>query len=592
MTKLTKEKTFAGLKIIVKHLKPHQGLIFILSAISIFSALANAFVPYLAGKIIDGILTPHRIIEILFFSAPIAVFFLGIWFLIQFITNILDWQLTSKRENLSMTVFGEYIVRGFSHLIETPLSFHKKHRIGEIIDRINRAANWLDSIISNVVVNLVTQLLGVLAAFGIIFSIKPLLAFVLFGAIIIYASILLKIAPKLADLKRKEHRAWNMAYGDAYDSILNTSSVKQATAEEYEKKKFFKGFILRATRFWLDFWHIWQKISLSQRLIITFTQLIVFSISIFLIWQEKMTIGQLVMFNGYAAMIFGPFTILANNWHVIQNGLIALERAEKILSQPKEIYEPENAVILDKIIGEVKFDKVSFSYENKQLKVLDSISFTVNPGEVIALVGESGVGKSTLVDLISLYFQPAGGKILIDGHNIKNLNLKFLRSQIAVVPQEIILFNDTVKNNIRYGNFSASEKKVFEAAQKAYCSEFIEKFPKKYEQIVGERGIKLSVGQKQRIAIARAILRNPKILILDEPTSALDARSEKFVTEALEELMKGRTTFIIAHRLSTVRKADRILVLENGRIMEEGRHNDLIKIKNGVYRRFYELQKL
>lgn len=592
MTKLTKEKTFAGLKIIVKHLKPHQGLIFILSAISIFSALANAFVPYLAGKIIDGILTPHRIIEILFFSAPIAVFFLGIWFLIQFITNILDWQLTSKRENLSMTVFGEYIVRGFSHLIETPLSFHKKHRIGEIIDRINRAANWLDSIISNVVVNLVTQLLGVLAAFGIIFSIKPLLAFVLFGAIIIYASILLKIAPKLADLKRKEHRAWNMAYGDAYDSILNTSSVKQATAEEYEKKKFFKGFILRATRFWLDFWRIWQKISLSQRLIITFTQLIVFSISIFLIWQEKMTIGQLVMFNGYAAMIFGPFTILANNWHVIQNGLIALERAEKILSQPKEIYEPENAVILDKIIGEVKFDKVSFSYENKQLKVLDSISFTVNPGEVIALVGESGVGKSTLVDLISLYFQPAGGKILIDGHNIKNLNLKFLRSQIAVVPQEIILFNDTVKNNIRYGNFSASEKKVFEAAQKAYCSEFIEKFPKKYEQIVGERGIKLSVGQKQRIAIARAILRNPKILILDEPTSALDARSEKFVTEALEELMKGRTTFIIAHRLSTVRKADRILVLENGRIMEEGRHNDLIKIKNGVYRRFYELQKL
>jgi len=590
--KLTKEKTFAGLKIIVKYLKPHQRAIFILSAVSIFSATANAFVPYLAGKIIDGILSPHRIVEILSFSVPMAVFFLIIWCLIQFITNILDWQLTSKRENLSMTVFGEYIVRGFSHLIETPLSFHKKHKIGDVTDRINRAANWLDSIISNVVVNLVTQLLGVLVAFSIIFLIKPLLAFVLFGAIIIYASILLKIAPKLSDLKRKEHRAWNRAYGDAYDSILNTSSVKQATAEEYEKKKLFKSFILRATRFWSDFWRIWQKISLSQRLIITFTQSAIFSISIFLIWQGKMTIGQLVMFNGYAAMIFGPFTILANNWHVIQNGLIALERAEKILSQPKEIYEPENAVILDKIIGEVKFNEVSFSYENKQLKVLNSISFTVKPGEIIALVGESGVGKSTLVDLVSLYFQPIAGRIFIDGHNIKNLNLKFLRSQIAVVPQEIILFNDTVKNNIRYGNFSASEKKVFEAAQKAHCEEFIQKFPKKYEQIVGERGIRLSVGQKQRISISRAILRDPKILILDEPTSALDARSEKFVTEALEDLMKRRTTFIIAHRLSTVRKADRILVLENGRIVEEGSHNDLIGIKNGVYRRFYELQRL
>ncbi|MEK7496240.1 MAG: ABC transporter ATP-binding protein [Patescibacteria group bacterium] len=592
MPNLTKEKTFAGLKIIWKYLKPHKRMIFILSIFSIFSAGANAAVPYLAGRIIDGILAPQQSIEIFFYSIPTAIFFVAVWFLIMIIANISDWQLTSKKERLSMTAFGEYVVRGFSHLMELPLSFHKKHKMGEISDRIQRAASWLDSIISNVAVNLVAQLLGILIAFIIIFSIKPFLASVLFGAALIYVLILSRITPELTILKRKEHRAWNRAYGDAFDAVLNTQSVKQATAEKHEEKKLFKNFFLKGIKFWLDFWKIWQRISLSQRLIVSLTQLAIFLISIFLIWKGEMTIGQLAMFNGYAAMIFGPFTILANNWHVIQNGFVSLERAEKILDHPKEIYEPENTVILSKIKGGVKFSKVSFSYENKKQKVLNNINFAVEPGETVALVGESGVGKSTLIDLISFYFKPIKGDIFIDGHNLQNLNLKFLRSQIAVVPQEIILFNDTIKNNIRYGSFSASERRVVEAAQKAHCAEFIEKFPKKYEQMVGERGIKLSVGQKQRIAIARAILRDPKILILDEPTSALDAKSEKFVTEALEELMKGRTTFIIAHRLSTVRKANRILVLENGRIVEEGNHNDLIKIENGAYRKFYELQRL
>jgi ABC-type multidrug transport system fused ATPase/permease subunit len=247
-------------------------------------------------------------------------------------------------------------------------------------------------------------------------------------------------------------------------------------------------------------------------------------------------------------------------------------------------------VILSDLKGEFVFENVSFAYQKKQNKIMDGISFKVKPGEIVAFVGESGVGKTTIIDLISCYYFPQKGKILIDGHNIKNLDLKFLRSKIAVVPQEVVLFNDTIKKNITYGSFSASEKKIKEAAEKSYASEFIESFPKKYEQIVGERGIKLSVGQKQRVAIARAILRDPRILILDEPTSALDAKSEKFIQESLEKLMKGKTTFIIAHRLSTVRKADKILVIQNGKIAEQGKHKELINIPNGIYRQFYELQ--
>ena len=289
-------------------------------------------------------------------------------------------------------------------------------------------------------------------------------------------------------------------------------------------------------------------------------------------------------------MLFGPFVRLGQNWQTVQNGLVAIERSEEILSVSKEKYIPKNAVILSGIKGEIVFKNVSFVYKKKTNQILDDISFEVGPGEIVALVGESGVGKSTLIDLISGYYFPQEGEVLIDGHNIKNIGLKFLRSKIAIGPQEVILFNDTIKNNIAYGKFSATEKEIKRAAERSYASEFIESFPKKYKQIVGERGIKLSVGQKQRVAIARAILRDPKILILDEPTSALDAKSEKFIQESLEKLMKNRTTFIIAHRLSTVRRADKILVLENGRIVEQGRHQDLIKIPNGVYHQFYKYQ--
>ena len=217
------------------------------------------------------------------------------------------------------------------------------------------------------------------------------------------------------------------------------------------------------------------------------------------------------------------------------------------------------------------------------------MSFSVKPGEMIALVGKTGVGKSTLIDLISGYYFPTKGSVFIDGHDTRDINLKDLRAHIAVVPQETPLFNDTIRNNIKYGSFDVLDKKIKEAAKLAHVDEFVKKFPQKYEQEVGHRGVKLSVGQKQRVAIARAMLRDPNILILDEPTSALDSVTEKYVTESLEKLMKGRTTFVIAHRLSTVRKADRIFFIENGEITEEGSHGELMKIKNGKYKEMYEL---
>lgn len=268
---------------------------------------------------------------------------------------------------------------------------------------------------------------------------------------------------------------------------------------------------------------------------------------------------------------------------------MAIIRSESILEFPTENYEPKNAVSPKKLKGEVVFDNVYFSYKNSR-ETLRGISFNVKTGEKIALVGESGVGKTTIIDLISGFYFPQKGKILVNGIDVKKMNLTAYRSRIAVVPQEPTLFNTTVKNNIRYGNTAGPEQEMIKAAKEAYADEFIESFPKKYNQVVGWKGIKLSVGQKQRIALTRAFLRNPDILILDEPTSALDAKSEHLIKKSLNKLMEGRTTFIIAHRLSTVREVNTILVLKDGQIAERGSHNDLIKIEGGVYKSLYDLQ--
>ena len=546
--------------------------------LSVIEALGNASVPYLAGSIIDAITSPS------FLAFPI------IWFFVKIITDAVANRGNALNEKLGGDVEAEYLVRGFGKILEFPLSVHKSIKTGEMTNRISRASGYVSTIITDILVRLAPQFLSIIAAFFFTALIKPALTFVLAGAVVLYIVILITGAPRLAELILKVNRAYNKAWGEAHDAILNVQSVKQATAEEYEKKKFHKSFYLKAANWWSKYIALSQSINLAQKFLVSLTQLVIFVFSIYLIRAGQMTIGELVAFNGYAALLFGPFVVLVQNWQAIQNGLITIERAEKLLSKGSEGYGEADPAVGREIKGLVEFRDVFFSYDGRKKFILKNISFTAEPGEVIALVGESGVGKSTLVDLISRYYKPAKGRVLIDGKNVSQIPLKTLRRQIAVVPQEVILFHDTVKANISYGNFQASDAAVETAAKEAFAHGFIEKFEKKYEQVVGERGIKLSVGQKQRLAIARAILKNPRILILDEPTSALDARSEKLVTEALEKLMAGRTTFIIAHRLSTVRKANKILVIDKGEIKERGRHEELIEIPGGIYRRLYEYQ--
>lgn len=588
--KLNIETYKKSAKTIAHYLSPHKRALIWLAIISLGSAVCEALVPFLGGKLIDAILGKSSVINILGYALNPFITILFVWLTIEVSDDLFSWMKSFRQEDLTATLHADYIINGYHKLLRLPVSFHKKNKMGEIAQRINRASDFLERIVNQILIDLLPQFLSIFVALVIVFLIKPILAAILLVGIIIYAVALVKVTPRISVLSHQMNRAYSRAHGDAHDTVLNIASVKQASAEENERRKLFRNFNLRAVKYWTKYMKIDANLSLFQRLIIEASRFSIFIVSFYLVRNGSMSVGDLVAFNGYSAMLFGPFVILGRNWSLIQNGLTAIERSEEILRKPEEIYLPQDAVILGSLKGEVEFKNLVFRYGAKQNLVLDDISFRVSPGEAVALVGESGVGKSTMLDFISGYHFPTSGAVLIDGHKTSTLDLKVLRSAIAIVPQEILLFNDTIKNNIRYGRFGVSDKAVERAAKLAHADEFIKRFPKKYGQMVGERGIKLSVGQKQRIAIARAILRDPKILILDEPTSALDAKSEKFITESLAELMKGRTTFIIAHRLSTVRRANRIIVLDKGKIVEIGTHEELIGKPGGVYKKLHDLQ--
>lgn len=587
MTKKFNRKIFFdGIKVIIAYLKPYKKLVVGLVFLSIFAAAASAITPLLAGKIFDAIIVIGQNPS----TSLLLVFELFlIWFLLRIIGDIFDWRIEVGNNRLGTKLEGEYLAGGFSKLLQMPITLHKTKKHGELGERISRAANWLDNMTRSVLISLAPRFLGVILAVVFSLTINIKLALILMLGVLIYVAVLWRSVPHLAGIQQKMFRAYNRAYGDAYDALSNVQEVKQAGTEEHEERRIYKRFVSEALKYWLELSSIWQKLDFFQRLLITFTQLAIFAISVFFIRDGLITPGELVAFNAYAAMLFGPFVVLGHNWQTIQNGLLAIVNAEKIIKLPTEIYVPKKVVALVVLKGSIKFEDVVFKYKGGE-KILDGVSFHVLPGETVALVGKSGVGKTTILDLVLAFHFPTAGEIFIDGVDIRKLNLKTYRSQIGVVPQEPTLFNDTVEMNIEYGNFGKSKEDIKKVAVKAHAAEFIEKFPKKYNQRVGWRGIKLSTGQKQRIAIARVILRNPKILILDEPTSALDAESEKFIKESLKELMKNRTTFIVAHRLSTIRTADKILVLDKKKIAEVGSHDELVKKPNGIYRRFYELQ--
>lgn len=579
-----------GFKILLKYLFEYKNEIILLSALGVISGIANASVPFIVGSFFDAILDISSSAVVFGKTVQTWIILVGIFAFVQIIASFADWIIDKRSRKIGTLIHAVYLAKASASLLKLPLSFYKNHKSGDVWDRIVRASNSLSSLIESVVIRIMPQIFSVVFGLTIAFYINHILVIILIIGIVMYIITLYKIVPPIVKLQREGHRLWNDSFGYAYDVIMNFQTVKNSGAESYEEKRLYNKFINGAFKTWYKVEKIWAGINFYQRIIILVTQLSVFIVSVHFIQNGQLTIGGLIALNGYSAMVFGPFVILGQNWQIIQNGMVALERAEKILENPIERYEYHKNVDIRELNGDIEFKNVDFYYKKSDSIVLKNINFKIDAGNIIALVGESGVGKSTAMNLVSGYYFPTKGEVLIDGYNTKKVNLKSLRKHIAIVPQEPVLFNDTIKSNIKYGVANASDEDIEHASNKAHADIFINAFPKKYNQIVGERGVRLSVGQKQRIAIARAILRNPRILILDEPTSALDAKTERFITESLEELMRGRTTFIIAHRLSTTRKADKILVFKKGEIIESGKHEELMSIKDGWYRHLYEYQ--
>jgi len=586
--KLEKPNIKAGLLAIWKFARPFKKQLTILIFLGIISAIANGSVPFVTGRFFDALINISQPKTTSFGSLPLWGLLLTIWAIIQLIANNIDWIMDRLRRKINTRIQFNIQTEGFIHFFKLPLSFHRNTHISGDLQKLS-TTSWRVSDIVQVLSDFAPQFLSILIGITLAASINLSLAAILLAGVLLYLLLLFRILWPVAKIDWAVHRAWSDGWDDSAAAVLQVESVKQSTAEDYETKKVNKALLGKAWSLWYKLQIIWSNVSFFQRLIVFATQLAVFFFSVQFVANGVITVGELVALNGYALMFFGPFVQLGYSWQTIQNGISSAAQADKIFRQPTENYTPAGATS-PIIKGKVEFEKVNFRYTAKQPPVLMDISFVVEPGQIIALVGESGVGKTTVISLISGYHFPTEGQVLVDGVDTRKLNLTNLRQQIAVVPQEVALFNDTIKHNIRYGSFDATDEEIFQAAREANIDEFVNTLPEKYGATVGERGIKLSVGQKQRVSIARAILRNPAILILDEPTSALDAKTEKIVTEALEKLMADRTTFIIAHRLSTVRKANTILVFEKGRIVEQGTHQELIAKENGVYRHLYEYQ--
>ena len=480
--------------------------------------------------------------------------------------------------------------KAYIHLNKLPLSYFKKERVGNLISKFTNDVNIVQASISATFSNLIKEPLTILVFFGIAFSISWQLTILAIIIVPVSTLIIVWIGKKL----RKQTTILQSKLADItsvlQESISGVKVVKAFAMERFENRKF-----MTETN---NYFKMALKIVRTRNSSSPITEIISVIIGAIIIYYGGLLVlkeGTLSasQFMGFLFAIFQmmpPIKELGGVNNRIQEASAAADRIFVIMDTEPLIKSKDGSIKLSEFNNKIEFENVSFVFDDSNETILDDINFTVNRGEILALVGPSGGGKSTLVDLIPRFYDPTEGKILIDGIDIRDFKLNSLRGKMGIVTQDTFLFNGTIKQNIAYGLDDYPFEKIVEAAKTANAHNFILEIPYGYDSIVGERGVKLSGGQKQRLTIARALLKNPEIMIFDEATSALDNESEILVQEAVERLMANRTTFVIAHRLSTIRNASKIIVIDNGRIVQKGTHNELIKDGKGLYKKLYELQ--
>ncbi|UPZ14567.1 ABC transporter ATP-binding protein [Flavobacterium humidisoli] len=568
---------------IFKYAKNHKwkfflGLIFLF----LTSATALAF-PKLMGMLVDCVTNKDlsKANEIaLGLMVILALQAIFSFFRISLFVNFTENSLSNIRFAL------------YENLIKLPMSFYSQKRVGELNSRISADISQLQDTFSTTIAEFLRQFILIIGGFVILGSISPKLTLMMLAIVPIVAVAAVIFGRFIRKYGKKTQDKVAESQVIVEETLQGISNVKAFANEWYEIQR-YKNKIREIVK-------IAIKGGQYRGYFASFIILCLFGCVVAVVWYgitltikgEVEGVGDLISFVLYTTFIGASFGGIAEMYAQIQKAVGATERVFELLEEtPEEINAKPRVAAVEKIKGNVAFNNVAFSYPSrKEVQVLKDVNFNAEFGQKIAIVGPSGAGKSTISSLLLRFYDITSGEILVDGKNIYDYDLENLRGNMSIVPQDVILFGGTIRENIAYGNPNASEEEIIAAAKQANAFNFVDGFPEKFETLVGERGVKLSGGQRQRIAIARALLKNPSILILDEATSSLDSESEKLVQEALEVLMEGRTSIIIAHRLSTIRNADKILVLDNGRISEEGTHQELINLENGIYKNLSNLQ--
>ncbi|MBP6056143.1 MAG: ATP-binding cassette domain-containing protein [Cytophagaceae bacterium] len=552
------------------------GMLFLL-----LSNLTTMSFPLLIGqmtKVIEGKSNYHINEVTLFFFAVLIIQAILSFLRIYTFAQVSEKAMRDVRKNL------------YAKIITMPIFHFEKRRVGELMSRITSDITQLQDVLSITLAEFFRQVFTLVGGIALITYLSwKLTLFMLatFPVLVVAAIVFGKFIRKISKKSQDELAATNIIVEETFQSI---QAVKSFTNESYEVNRYTSSLnrVIEAA----------LKAATMRGAFVSFVIFALFGGIVGVVWygaalvaQGDMILADLLTFIFYTAFIGGSVGGLGDIYAQLQKTIGSSDRILEILEDPSEIdlVSQESPKAIE--FGKITIDNVHFSYPSRpSVEILKGISIDIEPGQKIAIVGTSGTGKSTLAQLMMRFYEPNAGHIKLNGRNIQEYSVSDWRGMLALVPQEVLLFGGTIRENIAYGKPGASQEEIEFAAEQAFAKEFIESFPEKWDTLVGERGVKLSGGQRQRIAIARAILRDPKFLILDEATSALDSESEKSVQSALEELMKNRTSLIIAHRLSTIRSADQIIVMEEGKILEQGNHDALLKIKNGVYRNMVALQ--
>ncbi|HDB7490027.1 TPA: SAV1866 family putative multidrug efflux ABC transporter [Staphylococcus aureus] len=573
----------------LQFVKPYKYRIFATIIVGIIKFGIPMLIPLLIKYAIDGVINNHALttdekVHHLTIAIGIALFiFVIVRPPIEFIRQYLA-QWTSNK------ILYDIRKKLYNHLQALSARFYANNQVGQVISRVINDVEQTKDFILTGLMNIWLDCITIIIALSIMFFLDVKLTLAALFIFPFYILTVYVFFGRLRKLTRERSQALAEVQGFLHERVQGISVVKSFAIEDNEAKNFDKkntNFLTRALKH--TRWNAYSFAAINT--VTDIGPIIVIGGGAYLAISGSITVGTLAAFVGYLELLFGPLRRLVASFTTLTQSFASMDRVFQLIDEDYDIKNGVGAQPIEIKQGRIDIDHVSFQYNDNEAPILKDINLSIEKGETVAFVGMSGGGKSTLINLIPRFYDVTSGQILIDGHNIKDFLTGSLRNQIGLVQQDNILFSDTVKENILLGRPTATDEEVVEAAKMANAHDFIMNLPQGYDTEVGERGVKLSGGQKQRLSIARIFLNNPPILILDEATSALDLESESIIQEALDVLSKDRTTLIVAHRLSTITHADKIVVIENGHIVETGTHRELIA-KQGAYEHLYSIQNL